>query len=103
MVAATATTLLAGFGLPRFLKSDSSWVASGRQAVPVLAGVALVALAAVLVQESNYHYAFCLPGDPVPMADWAKAVVLAAMAGLVAACHLGRRSTPADKTGGGGR
>ena len=52
MVAAAAVGLLAGFGLKRILPAGSDWSQRGRQAVPVLAGLAIGMLAAVLVQEA---------------------------------------------------
>ena len=52
MVATSAVGLLAGFGLKRILPAGSDWIQRGWQAVPVLAGLAIGMLAAVLVQEA---------------------------------------------------
>ncbi len=82
MVASAAVGLSAGFGLKRLLPSGSDWIERGRQAVPVLAGLAIAMLAAVLVQESLL---FEEPNG-APMLPIAKAVVIAALASLVAGC-----------------
>jgi hypothetical protein len=82
MVASAATGLLAGFGLKRLLPADSDWIERGRQAVPVLAGLAIGMLAAVLGQEALL---FELEGA-APMVPPAIAVVIAALAGLIAGC-----------------
>jgi hypothetical protein len=82
MVAAVATTLIAGFGLPQVPRLASDWIAAGRRAVPLLAGLALAVLAIVLGQELTTY----VPFEGVPMALWAKIVVTAALSGLVIGC-----------------
>jgi hypothetical protein len=82
MVAAAAVGLLAGFGLKLLLPSGSDWRQRCRQAVPVLAGLAVVMLISVLGQEA----ALFERRDGAPLAPWAITVVIAALAGLIAAC-----------------
>ena len=69
MVAAAAMGLLAGFGLKRILPAGSDWSQRGQQAVPVLAGLAIGMLAAVLAQEAwlfeAKHGRRCSP-SPLP-------------------------------------
>jgi len=82
MVAAAANGLLAGFGLKWILPVGSDWSQRARQAVPVLAGLAIGMLAAVLAQEALL---FGLRGG-VPMVTIAIAAVIVALAGLIAGC-----------------
>ena len=64
------------------MPAGSDWSQRGRQAVPVLAGLAIGMLAAVLGQEASL---FEFAGG-APMAPIAIAVVIAALAGLIAGC-----------------
>jgi hypothetical protein len=82
MVAAAAVGLLAGFGLKRLLPAGSEWSQRGWQAVPVLAGLAIGMLAAVLLQESLLFEL----GSGVPMLPLAIGGVIVALAGLIAEC-----------------
>jgi hypothetical protein len=82
MVAAVVVALVSGFGLERVVPVGSDWIASGRRAFPVLAGLALAVLAATVGQEF-YHY---VPYKGAPMALPAVIVVAVALAGLVVGC-----------------
>jgi hypothetical protein len=82
MVAAAATGLLAGFGMKRILPAGSDWSLRGRQAAPLLAGLAIGMSAAVLVQESLLFE----PGRGAPMLPIAIAAVIVTLAGLIAGC-----------------
>jgi hypothetical protein len=82
MMAAVATTFVAGLGLRRLLPERSDWITSGRRMTPVLGGLALVMLAAVLIQEGILYYRFAA----VPMAWPAIVVVVGCLAALVAGC-----------------
>ncbi len=82
MVAAAVTGLLAGFGLKRLLPAGSDWSQRGRQSVPVLAGLAIAMLAAVVVQESLLFEL----GRGAPMLPIAIAAVIVTLAGLIAGC-----------------
>jgi hypothetical protein len=76
-VAATVVAFAAGF-VP-----FSRWAEAARRSVPALAALALAALAAVMVQELGYYFAYCERYHGVPMENWAKFVVLAGLGGLV--------------------
>ena len=74
--------LVVGVGLRALLPSGSDWIARGRQALPALAGLFLVVLAAALAQEA---WQFEQSGA-VAVMPWAIAVVAAALASVVAGC-----------------
>jgi hypothetical protein len=78
-MAATMMILLSGFGLTKLLPKSSDWIATGRRAAPHFGGLALAALAVVLVQEV---YLFDW-SHGTPMASWAIAIVVAALAVLI--------------------
>ena len=82
LVAATLITLLSSSGLSRILPSATGWCASGRRIAPGFAGLALLALVAVLAQESMLYDH---PGG-VPLSLAETLIVGAALVGLVAAC-----------------
>ena len=82
MVAATIVGLLAGFGLRCILPATSDWSQRAWQAVPLLAGLAIGMLAAVLTQEALL---FELPSG-APMLPIAVAVVIVTLASLIAGC-----------------
>jgi hypothetical protein len=82
MVAAAAAGLLVGFGLNRILPAGSDWSQRGRRAMPVLAGLAIGMLAAVIAQEALL---FELKGG-APMLPIAIAMVIVAVASLIAGC-----------------
>ena len=79
MVACVAGTLAVGPGLMRILSPDNDWTRRGLQVVPGLAGLALLMLLAVLVQEGMMFE----PQIGAPVATWAVVVVTAALAGLI--------------------
>ena len=82
MVAAVTGTLAAGPGLMRILRPDNDWTRRGLRVVPWLAGLALLMLLAVLVQEGLMFE----PRIGAPVATWAVVIVAAALAGLIFAC-----------------
>ena len=86
MAAAVVVLLAGGFALRWILPKTSDWIAAGRRAAPVLGGLSVLTLAAVLVQERSLFdpdtEAWLAPWA----APWAIAVVAAAMVGLVAGC-----------------
>ena len=87
MTAAAAIGLAAGFGLRAVLPAASDWIVRAKRSLPWLAGLAIVGLVAVLVQEAvlfemSGHADYCRSAE----APWAIVLVLAVMAGLAAAC-----------------
>ena len=95
MAALVPPLLLGGLGLRWMVRKESDWIAAGRRMTPILGGLALLALAALLVQERMLYVPGAAPAEAraglVAMispwiAPWAVAVVVAAMLGLVAAC-----------------
>ena len=51
MAAAVPPLLLGGLGLRWIVRNESDWIAAGRRMTPILGGLSLLALVAVLVQE----------------------------------------------------
>ena len=51
MAALVPPLLLGGLGLRWMVRKESDWIAAGRRMTPILGGLALLALAALLVQE----------------------------------------------------
>ena len=82
IVAGAMGMLVAGAGLRAVLPRGSDWIARGRQALPALAAVTLLMIAAAFAQEA---WAFKLPEGAAVM-PWARAILAAALAGLVAGC-----------------
>jgi len=82
LVAASILTFLTGYGLRRFLPSAGDWLDRARRAMPVLAGLAAVLLAAVLVQETVLFE----PGVGAPLKPVEIALVAALLAVLAGAC-----------------
>jgi len=83
MVAAVVMTLVAGLGLRRLLPETSDWTESGRKITRLFGGLALLTLAAVLVQEGLF---FKDLKTGTPMAWPAMVAVGLALAALIAAC-----------------
>jgi len=81
MVAAVAVTWIAGFAVAPCTRSETGWPAAAKGSVPVLGGLALATLAAILAQEVLLYEA----PDGTLMALWAVVIVGAALAGLIAA------------------
>ncbi|MEE8450865.1 MAG: hypothetical protein V3R99_03090 [Thermoguttaceae bacterium] len=82
MVAAVMMTLLSSLGIGRIVSKGNDWIAAGRRMTPVMGGLALMMLVAVLAQEMLYW----VPIDGTPMTPFAIAVVTLALAGLTGIC-----------------
>ncbi|MCE5268170.1 MAG: hypothetical protein LLG00_09825 [Planctomycetaceae bacterium] len=95
MAAAVPVLLIGGLGLGWMLPKASDWITTGRRAAPVLGGLSLLCLLAVLVQErllfqpatttATVALAHGTMFSPW-IARWAILVVAAALLGLAAGC-----------------
>ena len=85
MVAAVMMTLLSSLGIGQIVSKGNDWIAAGRRMTPVMGGLALLMLVAVLAQEMLlFDWATRTVG--IPMTPFAIAVVMLALVGLMAMC-----------------
>jgi len=81
LVAAMATTWIAGMVLPRALPQEADWIAAGRRVAAWLAGLAGVAIVAIFGQEIYFHQP-----QGTPMALPAVVLMALVLVGGIAAC-----------------